>query len=565
MTTEIEFVRKNLMRTRFDKDFQRAKARLSGEDLQEPGVRLSEDAYPELTRAQARTVRLVISIPVLTLLIVLSAGAVLYVYLMNMAETHQQLSPAARNSLERAAVTMLLLSIVISVFSSLIGYVLALQIVKPIKELSGRMEAIAGGDFSSGVEPIRLGEFGQLGTTFNRMVEQLNTLFEERDRQIRESFSGAHLMLDGRGRVLQADSAVRRVFGIAPMEILNRSLLELDVEIPVIQRNPRFLDSLASLIETGLSGKASNRSIPIRTGDAKEMRYYASCLPMEGKEEGEPRLLLEVRDISGMAGFYEQIQRADRLAAVGTLATGIAHEIRNPLASIRGMVQLLSESSHGDEASETGEYSTRILKEIGRLEKLVDSIMTFASSDDTPPENVNLNELLREVEMTARMRVGEKAEGIDVIWELDETMPKARLQPEKLRQAFLNLLVNAYQHCAKTGLSPIRIETVYLSVNSIRPIIVCISNPGEPIEEESRERLLEPFYTTKAEGTGLGLPIAYQMFLSNDGLMELECEDGEIQFWVRLPREAAAGRASRLIPRLETPMPKGAASRSETS
>jgi nitrogen-specific signal transduction histidine kinase len=286
---------------------------------------------------------------------------------------------------------------------------------------------------------------------------------------------------------------------------------------------------------------------------------------MEGKEEGEPRLLLEVRDISGMAGFYEQIQRADRLAAVGTLATGIAHEIRNPLASIRGMVQLLSEAGEPDESSDTGEYSKRILKEIDRLEKLIDSIMTFASSDDTPPESLNLNELLREVEMTARMRAGDKAEQIEVVWELDDSMPKAKLQTEKLRQAFLNLLVNAYQHCAKTGLSPIRIETVYLSVNSLRPIIVCISNPGEPIEEESRERLLEPFYTTKAEGTGLGLPIAYQMFLSNDGVMELECEDGEIQFWVRLPREAATGRASRLMPRLETPMPKSATPGFETS
>jgi signal transduction histidine kinase len=106
-----------------------------------------------------------------------------------------------------------------------------------------------------------------------------------------------------------------------------------------------------------------------------------------------------------MAGFYEQIQRADRLAAVGTLATGIAHEIRNPLASIRGMVQLLAEAGPEGVGSST-EYTTRILREVDRLEKLISGIMDFANKEGSPPEEVDINALLTEVVESARLNGG---------------------------------------------------------------------------------------------------------------------------------------------------------------
>jgi signal transduction histidine kinase len=88
-------------------------------------------------------------------------------------------------------------------------------------------------------------------------------------------------------------------------------------------------------------------------------------------------------------------------------------------------------------------------------------------------------------------------------------------------------------------------------VNQQRPIIICLSNPAEALDEIARERIFEPFYTTKPEGTGLGLPIAYQTVASNGGILEVECEGGEIQFWVRLPTESPRSKtASRILPRI---------------
>lgn len=520
-------------------------------------ISLATEAYPRFDQAAQQSVRLVISIPVLILLIVLGSGTVVYIYLKNMAETAVLTAPA-RDKLEGAALAILLLSLLISLLASLVGYVLARQIVKPIKELSGTMEAIAAGDLSTKLQPITLGEFGPLGTTFNRMVEQLNHLFEERDRQLRQSFTGAHMLLDQTGKVLQADQAVRRVFKIAPQDLMGRNLLDGSLKLEVVEHNPRLLDSVANLHREAIHGRAASANVAIRGADGRfAERYLVSCLPMETQEGETIRVLMEVRDISGISSFYEQIQRADRLAAIGTLATGIAHEIRNPLASIRGMVQLMAElapppqqSDDPNDSQAGADYHRRIIKEVDRLEKLIAGIMKFAHAEDSPAEEVDVNMLLHEVVDTARHHV-QGADAIDVRWELDEALPRAKLQPERLSQALINLVTNAFQHCVNHQLSPVRIQSMHLPVNSQRPIIVCIANPGDTIPEADRERLFEPFYTTKADGTGLGLPIAYQTIKSNGGILELECEEGEIQFIVRLPKDVASQKtASGIMPKL---------------
>ncbi len=540
-------------------------------------INIARTAYPRLDEARQRSVRLVISIPVLSLLIVLGAGTILYGVLksyqgalisreaMALLEGRPELGKvrfeiaAAEGKLESAALLTLMLSIGLSLVSAVVGYILARQIVRPIKNLADTMEAIAEGDFSTKLEPIRLGELGQLGSTFNRMVEQLNKLFEERDRQLRESFKGAHLVLNEEGVVIQADQAVRRVFGLSPNELMDRHLIVRNNMIPVIDRNPRFLEALTDLLQQALVGRATHRSVMVR-GDGLDApkRYFLSCHPMQGGPGERTKVLLEVRDISGIASFYEQIQRADRLAAVGTLATGIAHEIRNPLASIRGMAQLLAEFStdeHSDPAT-TSEYHQRIIREVDRLEKLVAGIMNFAQTQESPAEEVDLSKLLKEMVETASLHVGESCREIPVKWELDLALPKGNLQVEKLRQAFLNLTVNAYQHSRLMGRGPIRIHTAYAPSNAQRPLTICISNPGSPIDESLRERIFEPFYTTKPEGTGLGLPIAYHAILSNGGTMEVECSEGEIHFWIRLPRDISQRQsASRIIPRYNTPVP----------
>jgi signal transduction histidine kinase/HAMP domain-containing protein len=502
-------------------------------------INLADRAFPELGRAQQRSVRLVISIPGITLLIVLASGVVLYLAMISLADSHN-FPHETKEALERAAAMVLLLSILLSIIGSVVGYVVARQIVSPIRQLSERMEGIAKGDFSIRTEPLQLGEFGQLGSTFNRMVEQLNSLFEERDRQLRESFSSAHLVLASNGTVIEADQAVKRVFGLSNSDMINQKLFDPQTTIPLLKQMPDLQKALKLMVEEASTGTTVTRSFPIFSdGTTLFQRQHISCINLEGAGDQEPRILVEMRDITRIINFYEQMQRADRLAAVGTLATGIAHEIRNPLASIRGMIQLMEESQKNLESPDSlpceDNYYCRILHELDRLGKLVNGIMDFANLEDSPAEPVCINTLLQEIDESIHMNFGSLPQGLEVIWELDQNLPKTTLQINKLKQGLLNLLTNAYQHCIENKTGPIRIQTMYLPVNKNRPVIICISNPSEHIDEELKDRLFEPFYTTRAEGTGLGLPIAYQTIVGNGGVLDFEYEEGEVQFWVRLP------------------------------
>ncbi len=512
-------------------------------------------AYSELSKARRWSVRLIVSIPVLILLIVLASGSALYIYLEHLAET-TTIPDSEQLNLEKAALNALLISIGISIIAGVIGFIVALQITRPIKQMITTIEAIASGDLQSKVQPINLGEFGQLGNSFNRMVEQLNMLFEERDKQLRQSFGGTHLVVNRDGAIAQADQAVKRILGISAHEIVGKNLLSPGAKLPILNRNPALLDALVDLYQDAITGRTSYRSVSIKNEEGVfAARYLVTALPLDsGGDVQAMQTLIMVRDISGFESFYEQMQRADRLAAVGTLATGIAHEIRNPLASIRGMLQLMDEM---EDTANAHEYRRRMLREVDRLEKLVAGIMNFAQSEDSPSVDIDLNELVTEVVLTAKMNVGEEAEAISVKWELEESLPGAKLQSERLRQALLNLVVNAFQYCVEKKCGPIRIQTMHLPVNAKRPLIVCISNPAEQLSDELKERIFEPFYTTKPEGTGLGLPIAYQTVLANGGLLEIECEDGEVQFWVRLPLTYDPSRsASKIIPRMNTPLPE---------
>ncbi|MCC7391622.1 HAMP domain-containing protein [Candidatus Sumerlaeota bacterium] len=511
-----------------------------------PAVEPVPDPQSDLDKAHSRSVRLVISIPVITLLAALGPATVMYVFQLNFA-AGKALSQIQHDSYEQAVVGTLMISIVFSIICGLVGFILARQIVSPIKDVVKTMQSLAEGDFSTKLKPIQLGEFGQLGMTFNRMVDQLNTLFAERDRQLRESFGGAHLVLDRDGVVVQADQSTNRVLGVNPADLTGQNLLDGSAKVPLLHTNPMLLRALRELTEESREGRTASRSLLLRNEGVSAVRYLISALYLEGQAGAEPRYLVEVRDITGIAGFYEQMQRADRLAAVGSLATGIAHEIRNPLASIRGMVQLLDESCNDQEnpmpEGVQSDYHRRIQREVDRLEKLVAGIMNFAHAVETPLEDVDIGALLRDVMHSAQLQAGEGAEEVEVEWELDPQMPRALLQAERLRQALHNLAINAYQQCIEKKCSPIRVQTMYLAVNHQRPIIICIANPGEPIEEAMRERLFEPFFTTKSEGTGLGLPIAYQTIRANGGMLEMECEDDEIQFWIRLPLEASVQRS----------------------
>jgi signal transduction histidine kinase len=222
----------------------------------------------------------------------------------------------------------------------------------------------------------------------------------------------------------------------------------------------------------------------------------------------------------------EQLRRADRLSALGELSAGMAHEIRNPLGSIKGAAEILRDDygSQGPKA----EFVQILLKETDRLNAIVQEFLNFARPRTPEFHETDLNEVLESV-LTLTAQPARKA-GIMVERRLDTAIGKRNLDGGLLKQAFLNLVLNAIQ--AMPGGGTLTIESVLRE----REVEVAVSDTGVGITAENRKKLFSPFFTTKTEGTGLGLAITYRIIENHRGTIVVQSEPGKgTTFTVRIP------------------------------
>jgi len=501
----------------------------------------SDITSAELGRVETRQVRLSVSIPALMFLTTLLVMILVHV---NVRETALGLPAGpAKDEMVDLAEAMLWAGVGGAFAAGGVGVLLAWQIVRPLRLLMRTMERFASGNLDAVPAVTRLGEIGSLGSAFNRMADQLSLLFRQRDHQIRESATGTVITLDENGRVVAADGMVGTVMGIEADQLLGKTLVKrLDA---LNGGNEAFVEALKRCLDEASRGLMATATGDFAGPGATEPSLLSiKVVPLEAAAKHGPAVSVDVRDLTGMRGFYEQMQRADRLAAVGTLAAGIAHEIRNPLASVRAMSQLMLEDAKAGVASpQAPDYLARMMREIDRLDRLVTSIKDLASKDESPVVPVDLNRMLRETWEIARQRVDPDGSlKVDVVWELDETMPECPLEESRIHQALVNLMVNAMECLHDLGGGTMAISARHVPENAYRPIVVYLRNSSPDISPEQRDRLFEPFFTTKAEGTGLGLPIAYQIVSANNGVMETVCEKGMFEVWMRFPPQGRHAR-----------------------
>jgi two-component system sensor histidine kinase HydH len=221
----------------------------------------------------------------------------------------------------------------------------------------------------------------------------------------------------------------------------------------------------------------------------------------------------------------EQLRRADRLSALGELSAGMAHEIRNPLGSIRGTAEILQD---GIEPSDPRYEFTRILiKEVDRLNRVVQNFLDFARPAEKERSAVDVGLLLREVLTLTRLHA--QKNGVKIELEVGET-PPVQANPEQIKQAFLNLILNALQAMPDGGTLTLAAET---EEDRLR---LRLSDTGQGIPQENLERVFNPFFTTRSNGTGLGLAITHRIIQGHGGRMEVESRVGEgTTFTVILP------------------------------
>jgi len=227
--------------------------------------------------------------------------------------------------------------------------------------------------------------------------------------------------------------------------------------------------------------------------------------------------------------IYEQMKERDRLAALGQMAAGLAHEIRNPLGSIKGAAQLLkTEATEQGEAQdeESAEYVEIIVEEVNRLDRVVSQFLGYARPDRGERQPVNINDVVHKTLQLLRSRASDQ---VTITTELAPELPRVEVDVEQMRQVFLNLGINGLQAMDRGGTLAVSTRERKGSRRGKAAAFVEISfqDSGRGIDPETLSDIFIPFFTNKEGGTGLGLPICQRIVESHKGSIEVRSLPGE--------------------------------------
>jgi two-component system sensor histidine kinase PilS (NtrC family) len=318
---------------------------------------------------------------------------------------------------------------------------------------------------------------------------------ERLNQAILSNINSGLMVVNTSGRIRSFNNAASKITGYRLQEVYNRPLEAIFPEFDGV--DPKSLDGV------------NRGEMFYRKSETEALTLGYSATRVVDRHSESLGLLIAFQDLTGIKTLEDQLKRADRLAAVGRLASGLAHEIRNPLASISGSVQLLLEDEKvRDEDRHLMEI---VIKEADRLSALLSDFLNFARPAPLQLESVDLAALLDELVAL----LSASGQFNDVTVEKAYRGP-ARMQvdPQKMYQVLWNLLINAGEAVQPSG--RIRVEIV----EEKSEIIIEDSGPG--IAEEDRDKLFEPFFTTKGKGTGLGLANVYANIEAHGGQIFVE-------------------------------------------
>jgi len=225
---------------------------------------------------------------------------------------------------------------------------------------------------------------------------------------------------------------------------------------------------------------------------------------------------------------FAQIRKVDRLSALGELSAAMAHEIRNPLGSIKGGIEIIEEGF--DKNSRKYEFVDIIKKEIARLDRIISEFLTYARPRPPHKSMNSINEIIDSV--VALLGREADRQGVRVSLGLSREIPEIMMDGEQIKQAILNVMLNAIQAIGVEGT---------VTVNTCMKdkfVRVSVRDTGKGIDERDAEKLFDPFFTTKEKGTGLGLSISYQIIKAHGGDIEVVPPvSGGSEFIISIPAD----------------------------
>jgi len=338
-----------------------------------------------------------------------------------------------------------------------------------------------------------------------------------------ETMDNAVISVDNKGKIKTFNRKSEEIFGKKKEEVLNKDCQEV-LNLNILGESI-FKKCL-------LEKKNITQEMILEEKDLKKkiLDLNSSFLTDESGEING--VVVVIRDVTEIKDLNEEVARHKRLAALGKLSAGIAHEIRNPLSSIRGLAQFVYNSF--SKTDERKEDLNTIIQEVDRLNKLVVQVLDFAKLKKPSLTRFSLNDLIRRITELFKLEIKDKQ--IKFSLELSPDISQIQADEDQIRQILMNVIINAIQAIPKKG--EIKIKTEKALLKGEPAIKLIIEDSGIGITEKDFNQIFDPFFSTKEKGSGLGLSIVYKLVEAHQGEIKVESKEGKgTKFVIFLPQK----------------------------
>ena len=332
----------------------------------------------------------------------------------------------------------------------------------------------------------------------NRTLKQT----QDYTRQVVASMANGLLSVDTHGKVISYNLLALKLLGLNESEVRGMDLNKIiDFKTSGIFQT---LDQCMSVMD---------REINYRKKSGEMVPLALSITPIMGADKSCQGAVIILRDLREIKQLEEKVRRSEKMAAIGKLAAGVAHEIRNPLSSIKGFAQYLRQALKNKPREK--EYAETMVLEVDRINQVVTDLLTFARPMEAELAPTDISEL---VEHTVRL-VHDDAQSRNVSVQMNiSDLSKIPLDANQMTQAILNLLLNSLQAIHTGGQIEVGAE---LNPSDSR-LKIWVEDDGTGIAADQKEKIFDPFFTTREKGTGLGLAIVHKIVENHNGEINLQ-------------------------------------------
>lgn len=342
------------------------------------------------------------------------------------------------------------------------------------------------------------------------------------DECILESIATAIITTDTKATIRSINRAGEMMYELPREQAIGSCFFD---GLAVVERD-RLVRTFEYVMRTGKA--FFGKDTPVKTRSGKTIIIKPIMSQLKDRQGNVIGMVMLTEDVTEKHYLEKHVQRSEKLAALGSLAAGVAHEVRNPLGTIKGFATLIKRSF--PEGDPRYQFADIIIKEVDRLARVTQELLDFARQGERKFVPLNVNEVIEKTIFFFQMN--SSINKIEVITNLQPNVPEIFGDEERLVQAFLNILQNAVEAVGEDG--QIVISTKHAATGQW--LEVTVTDNGSGIAPENIPRIFDPFFTTREKGTGLGLSMVHQIVSSHGGHIRVDSKPGKCtRFVLRFP------------------------------